>query len=96
MTEPTQEMVERVARAICRIDGSIWRVNEALPFDALNNHWRYKAKAALKASGLLERVARLEEALRMIEQNEEEPEAAEIARSALTTNPISEETSHDR
>jgi hypothetical protein len=64
------ETVERVARAICEASGELWGERPDIPavgfhgydFDALNNHWRHKARAAIAAS--MERVAELEAALK--------------------------------
>lgn len=51
---------ERVARALCEASGQIWRTRDEVPacglprdydFDALNNHWRHKADAAITAIG---------------------------------------------
>lgn len=45
------DMVEKVARAICDAGQGQWRkppYNE-LHTDALNNHWRHKARAAIEA-----------------------------------------------
>lgn len=45
----SQELEENVARAICEASGELWREPpfNHLHTDALNNHWRYKARAAL-------------------------------------------------
>ena len=51
----SDDAVERVARAICEASGEAWRSGEGLryPFSQnarqLNNHWLYKAKAAIAA-----------------------------------------------
>ncbi len=53
--EPSDADVERVARALCAADGSIWRTKPDVPavgmhdydFETLNNHWRHKARAAI-------------------------------------------------
>lgn len=51
----SDDAVERVARALCEASGEAWRSGEGLryPFSQnarqLNNHWLYKAKAAIAA-----------------------------------------------
>lgn len=48
-------LVEAVARALCEADSKAWRTNEGrsehaireLDMDALNNHWRHKARAVI-------------------------------------------------
>jgi len=54
---PAADEVEAVARAICEASQGQWRTNEGLSAqaikildnDALNNHWRHKARAAIAA-----------------------------------------------
>ncbi|SLK03679.1 hypothetical protein [Novosphingobium mathurense] len=50
------DLREKVARALCEASGGHWRTNDflseqgkqMLDLDALNNHWRYKADAAIR------------------------------------------------
>lgn len=52
---PSGDEVEAVARAICGASGDVWRTGEGMrsPFavqaDRVNNHWRFKATAAITA-----------------------------------------------
>lgn len=61
LAEPSQDEVERVARAICAASCDTWREPpyNRLHTDSLNNHWRGKARAALAALGREEPVAEL-------------------------------------
>jgi hypothetical protein len=61
MTTIHDDMVERVARAICNASSAEWRTGtfsvrsgknfewEEHPLDPYNNHWRSKARAAIEA-----------------------------------------------
>ncbi|QOV92585.1 hypothetical protein [Novosphingobium sp. ES2-1] len=52
---PSGDEVEAVAMAICGASGDVWRTGEGMrsPFaaqaDRVNNHWRFKATAAITA-----------------------------------------------
>jgi hypothetical protein len=58
---PKDKDIERVAKALCEASGAEWRTGtypiasgpnfewEDHDADRLNNHWRYKARAAIEA-----------------------------------------------